>query len=190
MIDQVRRDSMLTVVGLSLLVAVFLFLVYLPGRKVSAAVERETAQAEQSIREIPRRIAELESLQQDIRTRNEYLHKTRRLLPRNADLHTVIRQVAYLANNSGLMVTRLEPVSVVEHDSYRTMPFRLSFKGRFRGMAMFLRGLEGRDRLFTVESFSLKLGNERAGDEIEADLHFSVYSRSEENAENGENNGS
>lgn len=188
--DPVRRDSLLTVVGLALLVAVFMFVVYLPGRNAADRLEREIAAAEQSIHDVPARIAELESLGAALGLRNDFLKETEQLIPGDSDLHTVICQVADLAENCGLAVTRLEPLPKTVHQSYQTLPFRVSFRGGFRGIVTFLRGLEERARLFTIEEFSITGENEQIGDNVDADIHFSVYVRRAESSESADNNAS
>ena len=188
--DPVRRDSLLTVMGLALLVAFFMFFVYLPNQRTATQLNREIAAAEQSIRDIPVRLAELELLGKELALRNDYLKETERLMPADADLHAVVRQVADLAENSGLTVTQLKPLPKTVHQSYQVFPFQVGLQGGFRGIATFLKGLEVYERLFTVEEFSLTAENERIEQLVDADMHFSVYVRCAESSESADNNAS
>ena len=52
-----RRDSLLTIIGLAVLVVGFLFVVYFSGRQAAAKTRAEIQQAEQNIRDLPLRIA-------------------------------------------------------------------------------------------------------------------------------------
>ena len=115
--DPIRRDSLITIIGLSLLVALFLFAVYLPGRQAAATVRGEIAAAERSIREIPLRIAELESLKKQINRRNDYLQQTEPLMPRAANVPTILRQVTDLAKHSDLAVTKLKAMAMNRNGS-------------------------------------------------------------------------
>ena len=175
--DPVRRDTLLTIIGLSLMVVAFIFVIFLPGKKACAEIKREIADANKSIQEIPLRVAEVESLKKEIRKRQDYLKETDRLMPVDADLHAVIRQVAYLARNSNLDDGPLKPQPSIQHETYRVIPYQLSFTGDFRGIATFLHGLESQDRLFTVEEFDLTSRDESRPGTINGDITFSVYIR-------------
>lgn len=188
--DTARRDSLLTVIGLALLVAFFMFFVYLPNQRAAAKLKREIAAAEQSIRDIPLRLAELESLGKELALRGGHLRETERLMPTDADVHILVRQVADLAENSGLTVTQLKPLPKTVHQSYQALPFQVGFRGGFRGIAMFLKGLEAEERLFTVEELSLAAENEQTGRSVNADMHFSVYVRCAESSESADNDAS
>lgn len=188
--DRLRWDSWVTIGGLSLLVAIFFLAVFMPERKKAARVRREIAETEQAIRDIPVRLAELESLDEQIARGNEYLKKTAPLVPLETDLHAVLREVSKLAEASNLSVTRLEPLVPAPYASFRAIPFRISFRGKFRQIAAFVRGLETRSRLFTIEELTLKCETPGSGTDAQGDIRFSVYARNRDPADSIENNAS
>ena len=172
--DLIRRDSLVTIIGLALLAAAFVFVVYLPSQKTERAVRAEIAQAERSIGDIPLHVAELESLNREIAQRVAYLESTRQLVPHDSDMHTILSQIASLADESGLTVTRLEPLAAVSYATYDVLPFRVSLSGRFQGVLSLLRGLEAPRRLFTTDDLALRQIS-KDGDVIEVDVNFSAY---------------
>ena len=173
--DPVRRDNVLTIVGLSVISAVFVLAVYLPGHKAGARIRKEIQAAEQSIHDIPLRLAELEALQRDVDRRAAYLKQTAGLVPAMAGLHDVIQDVARSGKLAGLEVTRLEPLEPVAFKSYRGLPFRLSFRGPFRGFLEFSKGLESKSRLMSIEEISLRRQNTKDTQVIDGDIRFYVY---------------
>lgn len=185
-----RKDSILTIFGFALITGVFLFAFYLPEAKVLAKVKQEIKAVQDEVQNIPFRLAEIESLQNDVTRRKTFVSNARAWVPFDPDVHAVIHQVAELARNSDLQITRLEPRAAVAHATFQEVPFRLSFSGSFREMATFFKGLESRDRLFTVQQFTLKQKDGKAASTIEADLHFSVLIGHAEFADSAENNGS
>lgn len=185
----IPRDSILTVVGFSLITGVFLFAFYLPGLKLGAQIKADIKVAEEAIKNVPLRVAELELLQNGIAARKAYIAKAREAIPTDPDVHGVIRQVADLARNSNLQITRLEPRTAVSYASFQELPFRMSFSGPFRNVATFLKGMESRGRLFAVQEFTLKQKDERNGKPVEGDLHFSVFIDDAEIADSDGNNG-
>lgn len=190
MIDTHRRDSLMTVLSFLLLVAGFLFVFYLPGRRETVELHRQIAQAQQTIGTIPARIAEMEALHEQARRREDYLARTEALLPRQSNMSSVIRKVADLARHADLTVTRVEPIKPVEHESHSIIPLRLGISGNFSGIAHFLHGMETHDQLFTVEELSLRSGNHRTQQGVDADIHFAVHIRTAEFDDYGENDAS
>lgn len=186
--SKLRIDSWVTIVGLTVLVAAFLIGAFLPERKRVARVRREIAETEQAIRDIPVRLAELELLERQINDRREHLNEAAALVPAETEMHVVLNQVARLAADADLTVTRLEPLPAVPYASYRAVPFRISFSGPFRGIALFLQGLESRPRLVAVEELSLKGEPAGSGDPAQGDVYFVVYARNADPAGSAENN--
>ena len=182
------RDSLLMIAGIGALSIAFLWGVFLPGTRKAAAIEREIDAAEQAIRSIPLEIAKRESLHRTIATREETLCSYAPAVPDRAEIPAVIRQVARLAENARLKVTRLEPLAPVEHASYREFPIRMTLSGPFTGIAAFLHGLEMQTRLFRFGAYTLKGETERSRGNTEADVDFSVFAVRTENADSAENN--
>ena len=188
--DTTRRDSICTIAALLFLVAMFAFGVYLPGKQASAKVVQQISAAEESIREIPARVAELQMHERAIAERHEYLRKTKSLVPDDIDLHAVLRQVADLAQNCNISVSRLEPANAPTDQSYETLAFHLSFSGDFRGIIAFLNGLEKSDRLFKIEELTLAREKAQGKRLTEGEMYFHVYARRNDDSESNEKNAS
>ena len=184
------RDVVITISGLGLMVAAFIFFVYLPGKHACDEYRRQIDAADKQIRQIPLKVAELEVLRDEVEERREELGKTVTLMPNEADLHNVIREVANLAKMSDLEVTRLEPLTPIDHETYQIMPFQLNMSGKFYGMAAFLRGLESRERLFTIKELSLTSDDRRNPGIVAGDVYFSVYVRRTDSSDSNENDAS
>ena len=188
--DPVRRDTLATVVGLSVMIVFFLYAVYMPGQRACSAAERDIAAAQRAIHEIPQRLQELQLLQEQVKQREAYLASTIALMPVDANMHQVVRQVAGLAAKADLHVTRLEPLDVVDHESYQEIPYRVSLTGEFPGVAALLQGLENQARMFTVRELALStesLSNPRI---IKVDMYFAVYIRRSEISDSSGNDAS
>lgn len=184
-----RRDSLIAMTGFTVVASTFIFTLYLPGHRDSSKVKAEIKSAEESIREIPVKVAELERLKNEIAERQSFVAGSQRLMPIDADIHGVLREVSDLARNAGLQVNRLEPQPPVEYETYLAHPFAMKFTGGFRGVMLLLRGLETRQRLYHVEEFSMKQENERSGENVEADVRFLVFSKRAEQPDSSENDG-
>jgi Tfp pilus assembly protein PilO len=173
--DPVRRDAILTILGLSLLAAGFMFAVHVPNKKACAKLRTETSACEQSIQDVPLRVAELESLNREIQRRLDYLDRTKALLPCDANLHSVVARVSDLAQCAELTEGPLEPLSVIDYATYRAVPFRFSFSGQYASTLVFLSDLENSERLFTIDEFRLTGSSDSKSGVLEGDVVFSVY---------------
>jgi Tfp pilus assembly protein PilO len=185
-----RRDSLLTIIGLAALVVGFLFVVYFPGRQAAAKTRAEIQQSEQSIRDLPLRIAELESLKKEVSRRQEFLNRTESLLPSEVDLHELLGHVAKLAGETNLEVTQTKLLDPVEYVSYRAIPIQVGFRGRFSDVMRFIRGLEKQERLCTFEDLTIESEAARNTGDVEGRVYFSVYVRSTEKDDSSENSSS
>lgn len=173
--QSLRRESVLSTLGFMLVAGVFVFAVYIPQHKAIGRVKEEIAASERSIRDVPTRVAELESLRADINRRMEFVNHARPSVPVNPDVHGVIHQVAELARNCDLQVWRLEPQTGTMHESYQSLPFKLSFSGPYRSMLEFVSGLESSERLFHTQRFTIKQKNARFGSNVDGDMDFVIY---------------
>jgi Tfp pilus assembly protein PilO len=184
-----RRDSLIAMTGFTVVASTFIFALYLPGHRDSNRVKSEIKSAEESLRDIPVKVAELDRLKKEISQRQSFLTRSQRMLPGDADIHGVLREVSDLARNAGLQVNRLEPQPLVENETYVAHPFAMKFSGGFRGVMSFLRGLETRKRLYHIEEFSMKQENERSGESVEADVKFLVFSKRTDLPDSADKNG-
>lgn len=188
--DTQRRDSLLTVMGLAVLVAAFVFLLYLPGRRRADSLRQEMQQADQVIRDVPLRLAELESLNGEIARRTAYLAETQPLFLSDAGQQTIVGQVAELARQAGLTIARQEPLPLVEHKSFRAMPFRVTIHGSFQGICQFLYGLERQEHLITVDELTFHAQSRQTAQAVLAEVSFSVYVMNGNRADSRDNDDS
>ena len=189
MTNRNRFESLLCMSGFTLMASVFLFAFYLPGHKASAVVRGEIANIEQSIRDIPLRVEELEQLRKEIEHREEYLARVQPAVPIDPDVHDLLDQVADLARNSSLSITRLQPLPIEIHESYQRLPFQLNFAGPYRGVVEFFKGIESGPRLFAVQKFSIRKENGKDKSAVQGDMQFSIYISHAEKPESDGNSG-
>lgn len=185
-----NRDSLLTIIGLSIPAALYVFGVSLPGERISKRIGNEIKAVQQTIQSIPLRVAKLNALQKTIHQRRASLRQTDRLIPRSPDLHTVIQETARFAKQARLTVTRLEPRELVDHATYRIQPFHVQLRGRFDSVVRFLHALETSPRLITIARCSLVRKDGTSGDDIDVDVDFEVYMNSADNSDSNDKHAS
>ena len=175
MIRLLKRDSLVTIGGLALLAAGYYFLIFRPGVSAVSQVRRGIESAQQQVREIPERVAHLESLQKEVERREDYLRDVIRQIPREQELHNVIGEVTRLAEGAGFKIVRLEPLPRIPAETYEIAPFQATLTGGFDSLSAFLTALEGHRRLFAVRDLAISHENEKTGKVEKMDVNFAVY---------------
>jgi type IV pilus assembly protein PilO len=173
--EKLRRDSLITIIGLSVVVAIFTFVVYLPGMKHKQQLNKEITQIQLSIREIPYKVKQLEQLHQELNQRVAFIHRHHHRIPSVKDTHQVLQRVALLAKTSSLTVSELNPGEFVLNESYLRQPFLLRISGPYYGLIEFLTGLDNEERLFTVSDITLTKQNAGNAGLVEGTIELSVY---------------
>ncbi|MCA9013805.1 MAG: type 4a pilus biogenesis protein PilO [Planctomycetaceae bacterium] len=173
--EKLRRDSLITIIGLSVVVALFTFVVYLPGLKNKQQLNKEITEIQQSISEIPAKVKQLEALHQDLDQRRLFVKRLSQRIPADRDTHQVLQRVALLAKTASLTVNEMNPGETVIHETYLRQPFQLSVTGPYTGLVQFLNGLDQEERLFTVTGVTLTKQDEGNEGFIKGTIGLSVY---------------
>lgn len=173
--DKLRRDSLITIIGLSVVVALFTFVVYLPGLKSKQQLNQEIEAYHQKISAIPAKVKQLEELHQQLHQRIAFIDRLSQRIPVGKDTHQVLQRVAMLAKMASLTVSELNPGETEEHATYIRQPFKLSISGKYSGLLQFLNDLDKEKRLFTVNQVSLINQHGDSAGLIKGTIDLSVY---------------
>lgn len=181
----IRRDSLMTVTCLTALAAGYYFGIYRPGNLAISLARRGIATEHAKVRDIPARVAKLESLQREIRRREDYLRDAAVQIPTEADHHKVIEEVTRLSKRAEatghFKIQRLEPLPRVSCETYDVVPFHATLTGEFASLAAALTALESNQRLFVVRDLSISQQNEKTAKNEKMDVNFAVYVFRDEN---------
>lgn len=175
-----RHDSLIAIIGTAVLTAGYYWGVFRPGRVAADVVQSEISQAQAKMHEVPVLLAEQTQLQARLQRQQEQIEQMEQVVPTDSHVSEVLHQVASLASQSGLTITRLEPLQAVEFASYASHPFHLGCRGSFDDVARFVKGLEAQPRLVTfgkVDLIRSTAGTEGPERFIQANIDFSVFSR-------------
>ena len=172
-----RYDRLIAIIGTAVLTVGFFCGVLRPGHLKAKVVEVEVLQIQSRLMSLPVQIAEREHLQGKLGERREQSERLATLAPLQVDVSDVLHEVAQLARQSQVTITRLEPMPQNDFASYSALPFSLGCKGEFSCVAKFLSGLETQSRLVTFGEVALTRGTDSNDRHVQASVSFSVYSR-------------
>lgn len=173
--DKLRRDSLITIISLAVVVALFTFVIYLPGLKTKQQLNQQIEEIQAEIIKIPEKVKHLEQLHRQLDQRKAFIKRLSRHIPAEKDTHQVLQRVALLANQSALTVSALNPGDPVVHETYLQQPFTLNVTGPYSGLLKFLNGLETENRLFSISNLVLSAENGGHRKHIKGTIELSVY---------------
>ena len=191
-----QHETLIAIVGTGLLTIAFYFGVWHSGGGTATQqIHREIAESQSRIDSIPLMLAERAHLQSRLDKQARQAAELNERVPTESHVSDVLHKVASLASQSGLTITRLEPLPSVEFNSYAAQPFHLGCRGTFVDIGKFLAGLETQSRLVTFGDVELTCGSEGQGSAngpllIQANVHFNVYSRHAKSTKLAENTSS
>jgi|GEM_PF-1283574 len=173
--EKLRRDSLITIISLAIVVALFTFVIYLPGLKNKQQLNKQIAAIQEEISKVPEKVQQLEELHKELDRRKAFITRLSGHIPSNRDTHQVLQRVALLANTSALTVSALNPGDPVPHETYLRQPFTLNVSGPYSGLMQFLNGLDTENRLFTVSNLTLAKQDGENKKNIKGTIELSVY---------------
>lgn len=173
--EKLRRDSLITIISLAVVVALFTFVIYLPGLKSKQQLNKQIASIQEEIRAIPTKVEQLELLQKELQQREAFIKRMKTHIPTDKDTHRVLQRVAQLANSSSLTVSSLNPGEPVPYATYLRQPFTVNVSGPYKGLIQFLNGLDTDSRLFNVSNLMLTSQYGENTGLVKGTVELSVY---------------
>ena len=168
-------------VGVLLVVA----LLYLYPRQFSSGITERIEQAEQNL---SMKNAELSSLQsgtasdmaiteQEINRLNQQLAELDRYLPRSYDQDDVMDMLTEKAENSGLRINALTPLTPSTQGDFLVYGWQMNLTGRFHRLGVFLDQLTQQMMITSVTDLTVlqKKASDGSYDNIEANFTISAF---------------
>jgi type IV pilus assembly protein PilO len=153
-----RYKRMLMLLGaMVLVVALFVYLVYLPQREALALAQQETATLEAKLQEGRRIAADLPKFKAEYEKMQEQLKLALTELPDSKEIPTLLTGIATRAKDNGLAVLRFKPGSEVPQGFYADVPVELKLSGSFHEVAMFFASVGNMSRIVNISN--LVMGN-------------------------------
>lgn len=173
----IRHDRLIATLGTVVVTLGFIAGIVRPHQLKATMIEAEITELQRLLSTVPQQIADLERIQKQLDHRRQRTRKQHDLVLSHAAVAEVLHEVAELARQSQVSITRLEPLPQQDFASYADHPFSLACQGEFGSLAKFLSGLETQPRLVTFGEVRLMRDAESPDRQVQTNLRFSVYSR-------------
>ncbi len=153
-----RYKRVLILLGLmALVVAGFVYLLYLPQQDELALVRQDTATLEAKLQEGRRIAADLPKFKAEYEKMQEQLKLALTELPDSKEIPTLLSGIATRAKDNGLSVLRFKPGNEVPQGFYADVPVELKLSGSFHEFAMFFASVGNMSRIVNISN--LVMGN-------------------------------
>ena len=173
----IRHDRLIGSLGTVVVTLGFIFGIVRPQQLKATAIESEVTQLQEILSALPHQIAERDRVQEQLNHRQERTRRPHDLVSSHAAVAEVLQEVAELARQSEVVITRLESLPQEDFASYADHPFSLACKGEFGGLAKFLSGLETQPRLVAFTALRLARDAAPQDRQVLTNIRLSVYSR-------------
>ena len=133
------------------------------------SVSDSIAKIEQHDQKLEQQEAELLKLQQQAQHRTQFMREVERLkqrlreaeeqLPKQAEIPKVLRDIDYEAKQAGLRVDRFEPQSEQVQGDFAAVPLKMTVRGNYHEIAVFLDRLSKMPRIVNVTDLNMTAPN-------------------------------
>ncbi len=173
----IRHDRLIGSLGTVVVTLGFIFGIVRPQQLKATVIESEIRQLQEILTTRPHHIADRDRVQEQLNHRQERTRRPHDLVSSHAAVAEVLQEVAELARQSEVVITRLEPLPQEDFASYTNHPFSLACQGEFGCLAQFLSGLETQPRLITFNEVRLARAAASPDRQVLTNIRLSVYSR-------------
>jgi len=143
----------------SILVPLFLFykFYYVPTKEKINILNEEVKKLDLEIQKYEDMARKTAILETQMRQRQEFLERIKKILPSEKEIPDILRQVSDLAKENSLEVITFEVDKEVPQDYYNIIPLKMEIQGRLSNVMNFLNSIENLQRLIALNSIKFQV---------------------------------
>jgi type IV pilus assembly protein PilO len=139
-----------------LLVAVFVFLVYIPKTDEISKIEKDISNLEQQLRIAKIKTRNLKKLEEEEAKVSEQFKEALKLLPDKKEIPSLLRSITQLGKESNLEFRLFNPQKERSKDFYVEIPVSIEVSGNYHNVAIFFDKVGRLDRIVNILDVSMK----------------------------------
>jgi type IV pilus assembly protein PilO len=144
-------------------IAVFYFLYYAPKGKEIKGLEGQKVYLVGEIKKVEATVAQLEKHKAEKKETEEKFKLASMLLPGGKEIPSLLTNLSSLGTNSGLEVITFSPGAEAPQQFYATIPLRLTIKGTYHNIGIFLDKVSKLPRIVSATDITLSGGQPQDG---------------------------
>lgn len=138
-----------------ILIALFIWLVYVPKTAEIKSLKTEMDKLEKQLRLAKARARNLEKLESDLAKAQEDLQYALRLLPTTSEIPNLLKSITKLGNDSNLEFLLFSPQREVPREYFVEIPVNIEVRGGYHDVALFFDKVGKLDRIVNVVNVSM-----------------------------------
>lgn len=154
----------------------FYVLHFRPQNEELKGIRAERIKTEAEVALLKEKKEQLEEIEKELKVLNTELKKLETIIPLQEEIDVILRRIQQLAFDSRLNITNFVPRNLIDMEFYLEKPINIAITGNYHNLATFFSQLSNFERLFTIESFSIKsLRDQSETNTISANITAKTY---------------
>ncbi len=173
----------IAVVPSVLLIALFIFLIFMPKNKEMDALKDRLVKLDNEIISSETKVKRLDALIVENKILRERLHKLKEQLPEEKEVSVLLKQISELGLRSGLDILLWKPEgrSADPQGLYIEIPVSVKVVTGYHQLGDFLSHISRLSRLVNITDLNLKIGNGVNAGVIDTDFRARTFASTEAN---------
>jgi len=162
--------------------AIYLTLVWLPGRRTIKAMQAQLGNKQQFIDQATDMPTALVAAQRELQENEAAVAQWENAAPRRKELPTLYGDINALAKDAGLAITRFDPQPFQTHEQIREIPLTIGCTGTFAQVFDFLREVESMPATIWSKLLRIEKIEGTRGD-VQCELDLVIFSNNPQNSD-------
>lgn len=141
---------------LLVLLAIFVFLVYIPKAGEISRIRKEITGLEQKVNRAKMRASNLTEFEEDEKQVDAQFREALRLLPNKREIPSLLKSITQLGSDSNLEFRLFSPKKEVVGDFYIEIPVSVEVSGGYHDVALFFDKVGRMERIVNILDVSMK----------------------------------
>ena len=151
-----RQRKLLILVGtLALIVAIFVYLLYLPQYRKYTSLEEQIGKFRADLEAQKKISANLPKFKREAAVLEQQFELALKELPDTKEIPSLLTNISQLGRESGLQITLFQPQKEVPMDFYEEIPVKIKLYGSYRDMASFFEKVANLSRIVNIRDLSM-----------------------------------
>lgn len=154
---------LISVAAVIVIVALFVWLLYLPKFERMGELEKNIKQYEEKVEKTKKNAREYETYKKKMEEAKVQFTVVARALPSSDEVPSLLTGISQAGKEAGLKFLLFQPQREKKEDFYAEIPIRMELSGSYHDLGMFYDKLAGLSRIVNVKNFNVNAPSSKQG---------------------------
>jgi type IV pilus assembly protein PilO len=160
------KRALILIAVIAVLVAAFVYFLYLPQLKIVAREEKKLKRAQVSLHQTQQITAQLPAFEAEKEKLDRAFKKALNRLPDNKDIPALLLKITKLGKDSKLTFNLFHPLAIKRKDFYAEVPIDIEVQGSYHAVGRFFSQICAMPRIVNIRNFSMGHYRQKEGLDI------------------------